>query len=151
MRIDEIGTEQHLGHPHRVGGVAGRLGRALAGEVAVPEVGVLHIEMALAGRDVHRLAGAAAREVDGGRHVRELDEVDEVGERRVAPAAFEVGDEGRAADGREHRGVAAEAHGARGVACMDLEGRGRGREQRAAEAAREAHAFALHIGAGGAP
>ena len=34
---------------------------------------------------------------------------------------------------------------------MDLEGRGCCREQRAAEAAREAHAFALHICAGGAP
>ena len=47
--------------------------------------------------------------MDGRCHVCELDEVVQVLERAVAPPAIQVRDEGRAADRREHRGIAAEA------------------------------------------
>ena len=58
--------------------------------VAVAEVGVHHVEVALADRHVDRLAHRAAGVVEVRRQVRELDEVLEVVDRRVAPAVVEV-------------------------------------------------------------
>ena len=151
MRVDEVRAEEHFGHAHGIRGVPRGLGRAFAGLVAVPEIGVLHIEMPFAGGDVHRLAGAAAREMDRGRHVCELDEVHEVLERGIAPTALEICDERRSAHRREHHRITAEAYGARRVARMHLEGRGCRLEQGTAETARYPHPLALHICARRAP
>ncbi len=130
---------------HGIGGVTGGLRGRFAPLVGVAEEGVLDVEVALVRRDLHRLAHAAAGEVDRRRHVGELDEVVQVLERAVAPAALEVGHERRAAHRGEDGCIAAEAHVARGVAGEELELLGRGREQPPRHAARDVDALAGHV------
>ena len=89
--------------------------------------------------------------MDGGRHVRELDEVLQVLERAVAAAAIEIVDERRPADRRENGRIAAEAHVALGVARMQRELARRRLEQMARESARDVHPLALDVGAGAPP
>ena len=151
LAVDRICAKEDLCHAHGVGGVSWRFRRAFAALVAVAEERILHVEVALALRDVHRLDHAAAGEVDGRRGVRELDEVVQVLQRAVAAAAIEVGDERRAAHRREHRCVAAEADAALGVARVQNEFLRRRAEQRAGQAAGNAHALAAHVGAGVTP
>ena len=69
--------------------------------------------------------------------VGELDDVLEVLERGVAPAAVEVVDERRAVVGGEHRGVAADLHGVGRVAGVLHVLRRCGRDELAGEPARE--------------
>ena len=145
--VDEVLAEHDAGHAHGVGRVSRRFGRAFAALVAVAEECVLDVEVALAFGHVHRLDHAAAGEMDRGCDVRELDEVVQVRERAVAAAAVEVGHEWRAADRREHRGIAAEPHGACRVSCVQLELARRRPQQLAREAAWNPHALALHVGA----
>ena len=127
----------------RVARMARRLRSRLAALIAVAEERILHVEMTLVRRNFHRLAHAAAGEMDGRRHVRELDEILQVLERAVAAPAVDVVDERRPADRREHRRVAAEAHVARRIARMQREFPRRGLEQMTGEAARNVHALAL--------
>ena len=87
MPIDEVGTEHKLRHAHGVGGVSRGFGCALAGLIAVAEVGVLHVEVTLARRDVHWLAGAATGKMNRRSHLRKLDEIDQILERGVATTA----------------------------------------------------------------
>ncbi len=84
-----------------------------------------HGEVPLLDRHVDRLAHDAARMVHGGQHVVQLREVLEVLHRRVAPAALDVVDEGRA-EGRAEQGIsAADGDRAVRVAGMLPEGFGR--------------------------
>ena len=85
------------------------------------EVRVLHVEVTLARRDVHRLAGAATGKMDRRSHLRELDEIDQILERGVATTAVEIGDEGRTADRREHSDVTAKLHRTGRIARVYLE------------------------------
>ena len=59
LRLPRVLAAATAGNAHGVGGVSRCFGRALAGLIAVAEVRVLHVEVTLARRDVHRLAGAA--------------------------------------------------------------------------------------------
>ena len=79
---------------------------------------------------VDRLAHRATGVVQVRVQVRQLDEVLEVGERRVAAAVVEVVDERRAVVGREHGGVAADLHRVGRVAgVLDVDGRCGGDER----------------------
>src|SRR5262249_60309406 len=111
-------------------------GSGFATLVGVAEERVLDIEVPLVRRDFHRLAHAATGKMQRRGHVGELDEVDEVLESAIAPAALDVADEWRPADRREDRGVAAEAHIALGVAREQRELLGGSGEQLARQAAR---------------
>ena len=64
--------------------------------VAVADVRIDHVEVALVHRHVDRLADRPAAVVEVRAHVRELHEVAEVLDRAVAPAVVEVADERRA-------------------------------------------------------
>ena len=110
-----------------------------------------HIEMALVDGDIDGLADRAARMMQARRHIGELHEIAEILDRRVTPPAIEIAHERRPVDRREHRGVAADLHAALGVAGMLGEYLGRRRDQRAGQAAGQAHAYPLHVGAGVAP
>ncbi len=80
------------------------------GLVAVPEVGVDHLEMALVDRYVDRLADGAAAVMEPWRVVRELDEVLEVDQRRIPPAAGQITDERRTVGRGQDDVVAADLH-----------------------------------------
>ena len=126
-------------------------GVRLAALIAVAEERVLHVEVALVRRNFHRLAHAAAGKMDGGRHVRELDEILQILERPVAAAAIEIVDERRPAHRREYGRIAAEAHVARRVARMQRELARRRLQQMPRKAARDVHPLAVDIGAGPLP
>jgi hypothetical protein len=96
--VREVGPEQELRHAHGVGRMTGRFRRRLATLVAVAEKRILDIEVTLAFRDVHGLDHAAARKMDRGGHVRELDEIVQVLERAVPAATIAVVDERRSPD-----------------------------------------------------
>ena len=86
------------------------------------------------------------------RHVRELDEVAEVLDRRVAAALVEVAHERRAVRRREHRVLAADGDAARRIArVLDEIARRARLDDAAAHAGRTAHALAVDVGAGGLP
>src|SRR5580700_10643017 len=99
MRLEVIGAEQGPGKTDGVAGMTGGFRRRLATLVAVSEERVLHVQVPLVRRNFHRLAHAAAGEMNGGRHVRELDEILQILERAIATAALDIVDERRAADG----------------------------------------------------
>src|SRR6185437_13322780 len=84
-------------------------------------------------------------EVNGRRHVSQLDEIDQILERAVAPPALDVAHERRAADRGEHRSISAEAHVALGVAREQREFRRCGGKQPARQPAWYVHALALHV------
>src|SRR5450755_2490430 len=102
MRLEIIRAEQHPGEFDGVASVSRSFRSPLAALVAVAEERVLHVEVALVRRDFHRLAHAAAGKMDGGRHVRELDEILQILERPVAASAIEVIYERRPAHRREN-------------------------------------------------
>src|SRR5262249_56489777 len=95
-------------------GVAGRGG----GGVAI--VGGASLQ-----RQVLGLDGGASRAVDLRRRLRELVEVGEVFDRRPAPPAVEIGDEGGPVDRGVDHVVTADGDGFRRVASLDLEKRRR--------------------------
>jgi hypothetical protein len=151
MRLEMPLAEQDVGHGDRVGGVSRGLGGALAGLVAPAERGVLDVEVPLVGRQVHRLAGADAREMQGGRHLRQLHEVDDVLDGAVATATVEVRDEGRPGHRAEGGGIAADEQVAARVARMQRELRRRRLQQLAAHPLGHAHPLAVDVRAGRAP
>ena len=105
--------------------------------------------MALGDRDIHQLADAAAGNMQAGQHLGDLQEIEIVLGRRVAPSLVEIMHEGRAAAGREDDAGSADMDGVGGVAGMLDEIAGRGRlDEGAGEAALEADPLARHIGAG---
>ena len=59
--IDVTLAEQHFGHAHGIGRVTRCFRSRLAPLVAVAEEGVLHVQMSLARRYVHRLDGGCRR------------------------------------------------------------------------------------------
>jgi hypothetical protein len=101
--------------------------------------------------DVDRLAHRAARVVDRRRHVGELHEIAEILDGGIAPPLVEIADERRPVNGREHRGIAADAHRALRVAgVLDELGRRRP-EQLAHQPLGKPHPLAADVGAGGLP
>src|SRR5271165_7170240 len=131
--------------------MTGCLRSRLAALIAVAEERVLNVEVPLICSDLHRFAHAAAREMDGRRHVREFDESLQVLERAVTPSAIEIVDERRSANRRKHSCVAAESYVALGVARIQREFPRCGREQPASEAARNVNPLADDVGARAAP
>ena len=89
----KVAAEGDPRHLDRVRGA--RAGRHRTHErfVAVAQVGVDHVEVALGDRDIHRFAHGAPRVVQIGRHVGEPDEVLEVSQGGVPAARVEVVDE----------------------------------------------------------
>jgi hypothetical protein len=111
-----------------------------------------HVEVALVDRQVHGLADRAAGMVQARAHIRELYEIVEILEFRVAPAVVQIAHEWRAVGRNQHRAIAANSDTARGVTCMLYEFlRCRCLDDGTAEAARKTHALAIDIGAGVAP
>ncbi len=120
--------------------------RAHEGLVAVPDVRIDHIEVALVDRHVDRLADGAAGVVQVGAHVRELHEVLEVLDRSVAPAVVEVADERRAVVRGEDRVRIADLDAPFGVSGVLGEDSGRAcPDDLAAHPAGEPHAIAVDI------
>ena len=98
------------------------------------------------------LAHGAAAVVQLRQGVGELHDVLEVLQRGVAPAAVQVGHEGRAVVGGEDGGVGADLHAASGVTgVLDVDGGSVLLHDLPAEPAREAHELAGHVRAGPAP
>ena len=67
-----------------------------------------HIEVSLVHRQVDRLAQGAARMVNPVDRISQLGEIPEILDRRIAPAAFQGPDKGRAVGRDEDRVVAAD-------------------------------------------
>ncbi len=112
-------------------------------------MGEHHVEVALADRDVDGLADRATAVVQVQRLVRELDEVAEVFDRRIAPAVVEVVGERRAVVRGEHGGVATDAHVPLWVAgVLDVLPWRSGLHDLPAHAPRKAHQGAVDRGAG---
>ena len=135
----DLGAEGDAGHLDGVLGAARHRHRAHERLVAVAQVGVHHVEVALVDRHVDRLAHRAARVVQPRHRPGQLDEVLEVGERAVAAPAGEVAHERRAVGRGEHDGVAADLDRVRRVAGDLGERRRRGRAQRPHVPGVEAH------------
>jgi hypothetical protein len=77
--------------------------------------------------------------VQPGREVCELHEVAEVLDGSIPPAAFQVGDEGRAIGGQQHDVIAADRDRRARLAALHAESSGRGRTERPDEPGIEAH------------
>src|SRR5690625_1367117 len=77
-----------------------------------------HVEMALVDRHIGRFADRAARMVQPFRHVAELHELLEIGKGRIASPAFEITDEGRTINWRQHKAFPADLDRSLGVARM---------------------------------
>jgi len=116
VTLDEVGPEQQPAHLDGIGGARGARDRAHERLVGVADVRVHHVEVALVDRHVDRLAHRAARVVQPGRGIGELDEVAEVLERAVAAPAVEVRHERRAVSGGKHRVACADLDAPRGIA-----------------------------------
>ena len=94
--LEIVRTEGDAGQLDGVAGALWRRDRAHERLVAVADVRIDHVEVALVDRHVHRLAHRPARVVEMRRHVGELHEVPEVLDRAVAAAAVQVAHERRA-------------------------------------------------------
>jgi hypothetical protein len=106
------------------------------------------VQMARRRRQVHGLDRIAAHEMDDVEGLRQADQVAVILEVAVAPAALQVGDVGRAADGGEGDVVGADGQVARRVARVQGEA-GRGITQRRLDqAAVEAHSLGARFDAG---
>ena len=117
--------------------------------IAVFEVAVDHVVVALVHRQVYWFAHGAARVVYPGRHVGELHKVLEVFDCGVAAAFVEIVHKGRAVSGYKHRALAADGHAARGVTSMlHVLTRRRRLNNLPAHAGGKAHASAVDIGTG---
>ena len=149
MVLEVVRAERDAGHLDRVARPLRRGDRAHERLVAVADVRIDHVEVALVDRHVDRLADRPAGVVEVGRDVGQLHEVAEVLDRAVAPAAVEVADERRAVVRREDRVHPADLDVALGVARVlgELARRG-GLDDRAAHPAREPDALAVDVGAG---
>ncbi len=149
MVLEIVGPERE---PRHLDGVAGPLRRGDGAHerlVAVADVRIDHVEVALVHRHVDRLADGPAAVVEVRAHVGELHEVAEVLDRAVAPAVVEVADERRAVVRGEDGCGAADLDAVGGVSGELGElARGRRLDDLAAHAAREPDPFALDVGAG---
>ena len=146
--LHDLLAEQDRAHLHDVLGVL-RRGRHAHERL----VGILHgrigdAQVPVADHHVHRLDDVMGGRVQRRRHVRELVEHGEVGERRPAPHVVEVADEGRARHRHEDRVRPAEVRSCCGVARAVGEGRGDRRDEFPHEAAVEMDALAPHVRAG---
>ncbi len=149
MRLEVVRPEQDPRHLDRVARALRRRDRAHERLVAVADVAVDHVQVALVDGDVHRLADRAAAVVEVRREVRQLHEVAEVLDRAVAAAAVQVADERRPVVGREHRVRSADLDVVRLVARVLRELSWRGRlDDLATHPAREPDPLALDVGAG---
>ena len=86
--------------------------------VAIFEVAVQHVVVALVDRQINWLADGATRVMNPWRHVSELDEIFKIFDGRVATAFIEVMDKGRAIGGHQYGSLTANGHIASGVARM---------------------------------
>ena len=144
----EVLAKQDFRHRHRVLRPFRVGDRAHERLVAVAQVGVDHVQMALVDGNVHRLADRAPGMVHVGRQVGELHEILKVRQGGVAPPALEVTHERRSVTWREHRVRAANADAAAGVAGVLDEFPGRmGLDDGSAQTSRKAHPFVLHLSA----
>ena len=91
---------------------------------------VHHIQVSLVDWQVNRLAHRAARVMQVGRHVAQLDEVAEVFDGGITPSPIEVGHERRAIAGHEDDVVAAEGGREPRLTAHHVEGGGRRRAKR---------------------
>ena len=147
--VDEFLTEHQLGHVHRV------LGPTVVGDrthqrfVTVFKVAVHHVVVALVDRQVNGLADGASRVVQPGRHVRQLDEIPEVLNGRIASALVQIVDKGRAVGGHQHGILAADHHTALRVSgVLGVAGGCAGLDDRSTEPGGEAHPGAVDLGPG---
>ena len=115
LAADGVGAVENLRHAHAVGGVGPAGDRPHEGLVAVLDVAVDHVQVARVRGQVRRLDNGAARVVDVRAEIGELDEVLEVAQRGLAPAARQVIDIGRAVDRRKGDVLAADDHAARRI------------------------------------
>ena len=92
--------------------------RAHQGLVAIFEVAVKHVVVALVDRQINWLADGATRMMNSRRHVGEFDEIFKIFDGRVASAFIEVMDKGRAIGGHQHGSLTANGHITSGVSRM---------------------------------
>ena len=144
--VDAAGDADHLEH----------VDVALAAEAVAVDRLVHQGQRVVAGpqvpdavMEVDRLHRVARQEVDGVERLGQAQQVLVVGPVADPPAAIEVGDVGRAADGPERDPVATELDVTRGVAGMERELRRRGLDQLGDHRGVEAHP--LRIGLDGRP
>ncbi len=107
--------------------------------------------MALGHRRIDRLADDRAGVVDHRGHVGELVELMQVVERAVAPLVVEVIDERRSVSRCKRDVIATDHRAPLGIACVHGEAARILGDQRHQQLARDAHAKALHLGAGVLP
>ena len=149
MVLEVVGAERDPGHLDGVAGPLRRGHRAHERLVAVADVRIDHVEVALVDRHVDRLADRPAAVVEVRAHVGELHEVAEVLDRAVAPAVVEVADERRAVVRGEDGVHPADLDVVRLVPGVLGELARRGRlDDLAGQPAREADPLALDVGAG---
>ena len=110
-----------------------------------------HVEVTLVHRHIRGLAHRATRMVQPFRHVAQLHEIAEIGDRGIAPPAFAVPDEGRTVNRRQHQIAPAHLDRPRRVARVLGKAGGGGGAQLAGKATRNMHPLALHRRPGVAP
>ena len=114
--------------------------------VAVLDMAVDHIEMALVDRQIHRFANGAAGMVQAGTHISQFDKITEVLNGGVAPALVEVVDKRRTVSRGQHGAPAANDHVALRVAGILGEfSRRRCLDYRPAHAFGETHPLTLYV------
>ncbi len=107
--------------------------------------------MPVAHADIHRLDDVMRARMQRGRHMRELVEHIEVGNRRPTAHVLKIAQEGRAGHRHEDRMFAAEGQAAFGIAGAVGEARGDRRDQLAHQPTVEMDAIPSHIRPGAAP
>jgi hypothetical protein len=113
-------------------------------------MGIEHVEMALVGRQVHRLTDHAAGMMQPGNRLVQFHQRGEIVIAGVAAAAVEIVHEGWPPGGAEHRAVAAQLHCVAGIARVLVKFPWRRcLYGAAAEARLEAHPLTLHVAASG--
>ena len=147
MGLEVVGPEREARHLDGVAGPLRRRHRAHERLVAVADVRIDHVEVALVDRHVDRFADRPAAVMQMRRQVGQLHEVAEVLDRAVAPAVVQVAHERRAVVRGEDRRVAADPDVVRLVpGVLDELARRGCLDDLAAHPAREAHALALDVG-----
>jgi hypothetical protein len=152
VSVHEICAEHQLRHLDRVAGAFRVSDRPHERLVAVLDMAVHHVEVALVDRKVHGLADRAAGMVDTRAHIGELHEVPEVLDFPVTPALVQVTNERRPVGGNEHSAVATDLDAPCRIAGVLGEFPGcRRLNNGTAKTARKAYTFAVDIRARLAP
>ena len=115
--------------------------------VRILDVAEHHVEVALVDRQVDRLADRAAGMVQRRALVGQLHQIAEILDGCIAPPLVQAAIERRTVNRSEHQIGSADGHRALRVARMLHELRRGAGDQRAKQAAGEAHPLALHVGA----